>query len=288
MFINAQQDPLFSSDVFTPIYNNPASVGTWNVFSANMAYRNQWPEVSNSYQSFLATSEAEVCFSNTSGACNFKLGMGLSFMFEQFGGSKFSMFNVPINYGINFENSVLTIGVSPGLKSYLFGVDWIPPQTLQDSLIPGSSRVISFDMGVGVMWYGDNFFVGASITHLINPSSSLTNFSTARHYYAHGGYRFKAKNNYIFPIIKMYAVDAFFTADILCFYQTKNEYFSVGAGYRLGAAYLISVAAKYKKIRLAYHFDLYRSKIDPLRTGHEFRLSYIFSKQDRTGINEGI
>lgn len=279
----SQQDPIFSSEGFTPFYTNPASFGSWNVLSVNTVGRLQWNLLDEPVKSMQINLEAAaIASSRRKGAKELRLGLGVSFVAIDFFGSKTQAMKFPISIPIKLGETNLAFGVAPGFIRRKFSFTSIPPQTIPDSLVPPYTEETLFDMDAGLFWYGEKHFVGVSVSHIYTAPPKKINFTTARHYYLQTGYRFDVGEHHIFPAAGIKADGAGFLADVMCTFQFREDVFSIGAGYRFGAAFLLAASVKWKRIRLAYNFDGFPNVLsNGIHTAHEIRLSYIFSKSDR-------
>ena len=147
------QDIHFTQFYATPMYLNPAFTGA-NVCSRFvMTYRNQWPGISDSYKSYMASFDH--------GFVRSHVGIGLTVGMDEAGAG--SLRTTLINPSISYEaqinhSSLLRFGIQPG-----FGIKSINMSRLVfgDQLYRGGDvptiehlpqSASFFDMGAGVIY----------------------------------------------------------------------------------------------------------------------------------------
>lgn len=283
----SQQDPAFSGEGFTPYYTNPASYGSWNRFSVQTVGRLQWVGVSGAPRTLQLHVEGGGLGFRKKGVKEriFEFSAGINFMAEEIGFQRNQSLKIPLVVPVRIGETQLALGVAPGVSRLAFAPTWIPPQTLLDSLLPTATSGVVFDLDAGLFWYNENFFVGLSATHITRPGYGSINYSTAVHYYLHGGYKFKIGEHYLFPTAQIRAAGGFGSWDIFNYFQFK-ERFAVGLGYRASDAIMIGGWIEFYHVRVGYHYDY---TINPLSTyssgSHEVRLSYIIGKNEKLPLN---
>ncbi len=163
--VQAQQDPNFVSEGFSPFWNNPASFGSWNRFSVNAVGSIQPNGFSQPPQRLMTNFEFAIPageLMNTNSL--FEIGGGVNFIATSHGGVRQQIFQVPLNYQIQVKNSALSFGFSPGFRRLDFSdVGWITPSPTPDPLIPDGKQA-TFQLDAGIFWYGERFYLGMSST----------------------------------------------------------------------------------------------------------------------------
>ncbi len=178
--VNAQ-DVQYSQFYAAPLYLNPALTGASELTRIGVNYRNQWPGLDHSFNSYSFYIDHYVFDYNS--------GIGLIF-----NGNRESMANLATNeVGLSYayklqlgEDTFFRLG---GQASYMqrdaffsdlvFGtqIDIINGNigVITDELdgIPIDSRYSFFDFAVGGMFYTKNFWLGASAHHLGEPNVSF-------------------------------------------------------------------------------------------------------------------
>ena len=277
-FCFAQQDGSYSSEGFNTFQYNPASYGNGEFWSVNSFGRLQWPGVDGAPKSILLNGGIQLPIGHLmKSKKNVSIILGSNYMYEEVGFSKKQAWNfsfgVPIRLG---SQSELKLAVAPGIYSMKFEPDWIPPQTAQDSLLPGGGKGTTFDLNIGLMFRWRSLYTGFSITHITAPKMNNMNFQLARHYHLQAGYKIPVGSHYVYPMVQAQADGAGMVFQAMTYFVYKKNLFSVGAGYRLGGSYLLGAAFELKGFRLAYNYDIVNNPLATYTNGsHEVRLSYV-------------
>jgi type IX secretion system PorP/SprF family membrane protein len=175
------QDPEFSQYYAAPLYLNPAFSGTSvdHRFIAN--YRNQWPNISQAFQTY--------AFSYDYNLDQYNSGLGFLIMADRAGSAslKSTQFNFQYAYKVKLSDKfVLSSGLNFGLGSRTIDFNKLVfYQQLDfsqsgDNLPPPPSNLdvqgeTYFDFGAGMLLYSRKVWLGFSTSHLNNPNRSLLN-----------------------------------------------------------------------------------------------------------------
>jgi type IX secretion system PorP/SprF family membrane protein len=196
---SAQQDIALTHFIYNKFAINPGATGIEEGLCGNLIYRNQWDKVNGAPNSVVFNAEANMeSFGKWTG------GFGLNFTHDAIGFQRQN--NVMLNYShhIQLGNGQLGLGLGVGMVNFGMSPVWIGPQTQIDPTFPGASSAITFDVNFGLYYRAQNWYAGLSSTHLQAsaldlktqlPSQSGTGtvpYDLARHYYAMGGYTFRA------------------------------------------------------------------------------------------------
>ena len=196
---SAQQDIALTHFIYNKFAINPGATGIEEGLCGNLIYRNQWDKVNGAPNSVVFNAEINMeSFGKWSG------GFGLNFTHDAIGFNRQN--NVMLNYShhLTLGNGKLGLGVGVGMVNFGMNPTWIGPQTQIDPTFPGASSAITFDVNFGIYYRAQNWFAGISSTHLQASTLNLTSqfplgsssgnvpYDLARHYYAMGGYTFKA------------------------------------------------------------------------------------------------
>lgn len=173
------QDPEFSQYYAAPLYLNPAFTGTSadHRFIAN--YRNQWPNISQAFETY--------AFSYDYNLDRYNSGLGFMLVADKAGSAnlKSTQFNFQYAYKVTLSDKfILSSGLNFGLGSrsidfnklvfyqqldFSRNSDYIPP--------PPSNLNINgqayFDFGAGMLMYSRKVWLGFSMAHLNRPNRSL-------------------------------------------------------------------------------------------------------------------
>ena len=173
------QDPEFSQYYAAPLYLNPAFAGTSvdHRFIAN--YRNQWPNISQAFETY--------AFSYDYNLDHYNSGLGFLLIADKAGSAnlKSTQFNFQYAYKVKLsEKWMLSSGLNFGLGSrsvdfnklifyqqldFSQGSDNPPPPPSNLNL----QSQTYFDFGAGILAYSRKFWIGFSTAHLNSPNRSL-------------------------------------------------------------------------------------------------------------------
>lgn len=291
------QDMHFSQFYASPLYLNPAFTGA-NVCSRfSLTYRNQWPGVSTAYKSYLGS------FDHSFNQHNIGIGLQFANDVAGTGGLKTTMINPLISYEATLSRKYsLRFGVQPGItmksiemNKLTFGDQLYRGGNVTTVESPTLSRTF-FDFGAGTIFYGSNFWIGASAYHLNRPNESLFEVSTARlpvRYSVHGGYKYNLNKDETPDDIKKSLTVAFnyrgqakFDQFDIGLYYTRSI-FNVGlwyrgipvlkaykSGYKNNDAIVFIIGLELERFNIGYSYDVTISGLSNVTNGsHEVTLN---------------
>jgi type IX secretion system PorP/SprF family membrane protein len=173
------QDPEFSQYYAAPLYLNPAFSGTSvdHRFIAN--YRNQWPNISQAFETY--------AFSYDYNLDHYNSGLGFLLVADKAGSAnlKSTQFNFQYAYKVKLsEKWILSSGLNFGVgsrsvdfNSLLFYQQLDFSQGSDNPPPPPSNLSIQaqtyFDFGAGMLVYSRKFWLGFSTAHLNRSNRSL-------------------------------------------------------------------------------------------------------------------
>lgn len=265
-------------------------------------YRNQWPGISKTYQSYL--------FSADHYLVQYNLGVGLLFASDVSGSGnlKTTLINPLIAYELTVTRRLaVRFGVQPGFgtrsinyNNLLFGDQIVRGGGVPTVEVPKASTSY-FDIGTGVLAYTKKYWVGASFYHLNRPEQSLTDEGTNKlpvKYSGHGGYKFilnekepeEYNKKYVTAALNYRGQQNFDQLDIGCYYT--QYVFNLGLwyrgipglkalkkGYSNNDAIAIIVGIKANRFNIGYSYDYTMSKLTNISHGaHEISMSYELCK----------
>ncbi len=229
------QDQQFTQFYASPITLNPAFAGTSMQSRAAMNYRNQWATLPRAFVAYSAAIDHYVPELNS--------GFGLLVSHDRAGTGALSYTSVALQYAYEIKiNRKLSIrpALSFGYGSTYLDIDRL---TFGDQLARGDGAtttldpdrarfaqepVGSADFGTGLLLFSDNFWFGASIHHINEPTVSVVGRDTQlpRRYSVHGGYRFRvselgafSNRQFIVPAIHYQSQGMFDQLDIGFYYE---------------------------------------------------------------------
>lgn len=181
------QDVQYSQFYAAPLYLNPALTGASELTRVGVNYRNQWPGLDHSFNSYSAYIDHYIFDYNS--------GIGLIFNGNQESMANLSTNEIGLSYSYRLRLSDKFFFRVGGQVSYMqrdaffsdlvFGsmIDIVNGSvgSITDELngIPLDSRYSFVDYAVGGMFYNDKFWFGASAHHLSEPNISFIDDQTS-------------------------------------------------------------------------------------------------------------
>jgi len=283
---NAQLDPQFTFNKMTQLYVNPGFAGNDGVINGVILNRYQWSGFGGAPKTLL--------FSVGAGTELFGLkgGAGLNIMSDEIGFSK--TISLSLDYALRKNTSIgmLGIGASVGFYNMAINGNWIIPEDPkgeywdpadQDPMVPTEDvSQMALDLGFGVFLKDDDYYVGASVTHLNQASIKMGEQARTflpRQYYMSAGYNiglsdplFEIQPSVLFKT-DMATYQADMTVDLV-----YNKKFSAGINYRIDDAIGILLGFEMANgLRIGYAYDIITSALSAVGNGtHEFYLGYSF------------
>jgi len=276
----AQQDPQFTFNKMTQLSVNPGSAGNDGVVNGLILNRYQWVGIAGAPKTLLFS------VGGATQLLGFESGVGLNIMSDDLGNQK----NISVNFDYAYRKKIslgdLAIGTSIGFYSIAFGGEWTVPDgdnwVLNDNFVPKPGSQLAFDVGLGVLLKSNDYYLGASVTHLNQAALVFQDQAStylARHYYLSGGYNisladplFEIQPSVLFKT-DMVAYQADITVDLVY----KKRY-SAGLNYRINDA--IGVLLGFEMVnglRIGYAYDIMTSALSGYGYGsHELYLGYSF------------
>ena len=276
----AQQDPLFTQNMFNQMSINPAYAGSNNMVCATALNRLQWVGFGDG-----SPMTTVVNINAAIQPFGLSSGIGLNIANDQFGFNQ--DLGVDLSYAIRFNvasGGKLAIGFNGGfINNTLNAGNWITPSGSTDNALPSTKEnSINFDMGVGIFFNNDDMYFGASATHI-----NETKFNKAvepshykRHYYITGGYILQLPspawqfNPSVFISSDLTTNQLSVTANAI-----YNKRFWCGVSYRVGEGVAGMIGFElFSGMRIGYAYDFSTTEISSYNSGsHEFMLGYCFS-----------
>lgn len=301
------QDPQFSQFYSMPLYLNPGFTGSTPFHRLNMAYRMQWPNMPNAFNTTALSYDYNLTGLNS--------GFGLMFIHDNAGSANLESNNFTGSYAykIHFNNGwVATPGLQFGyvvrnldygrllLNDQIgFGNSGIAPGTV-DPLVLGMEKTSYFDFGTGLLLYNKSSWFGASVYHLNQPNYSLLegDEKLSAKYSVHGGFRIPLYRGPMAPD-KISSIAPSFI------YKRQGGFQQVDAGlsfnydpiivgtwyrgtigkeaYNYGKQHtaILLLGVRIPKLEVGYSYDIALSQVGPASGGaHEITLSYLFKTDE--------
>jgi len=291
----AQQDPMFTQYMFNMNALNPAYAGSNEVVNVATLFRRQWLGINGSPTT--GTLSVDAPFWQN------KLGMGLFVMMDRVG--KTQTFDITSQYAYRIKTSEkgrLALGLQAGVSQYAFkGSEVIyssnSSATGSDPVFAENITKILPNVGMGIWFNNEHFYIGGSIPRLINhqfaedtqgmPAGELNKAKQFRHYFITTGYVFelneilKLKPSVLIRAVEAAPISYDFNANLW-----YNERFGFGLSYR-NASSMNAILEFHptNQLRISYGYDFATTTIRKNTSGsHEIMIRYQFHKKKNEDI----
>lgn len=276
-FVFAQQDPQFSQNMFNRLYPNPGYAGTNDAICGTLLYRDQWDKFGGGPVSAVFGLDAPIKALHG--------GLGLSLLTDK--ANLENNFNLKLAYSFHLDVGAgkLGIGIDGGLLQKSFSNGFIAVDA-NDEKIPAGESDSKFDLGAGLFYNSEKFYLGLSATHLTAGEFefSKVTYEVVPHYYFNGGINFE-----LTPSLKL--TPSFFLKsdaketqlDINANLHIKDRFW-IGASYRLeDAVVFMAGITLFENLRLGYSYDMGISDLKDYHNGtHELMLGYCYKIKPKT------
>lgn len=270
-----QQESQYTQYMYNTTFFNPAYAGSRGVGSFFGLYRTQWvgldgaPKTSN--LSFHTPFEGK------------NVGLGVSLFHESIGPQTDTDIMIDFSYTLNFENSKLAMGLK-GTAGF-FNIDYnkLNLENYGDYIFSGDSNIFSPNVGAGLYWYSDKYYLGISVPNLLQTdvydrnNKTISVMKSKQHFYLIGGYVFDLSDSVKFkPAVLSKLVDGSpLQLDVSANFMF-NEKFVLGAAWRWSAA--VSAMAGFQindRWFIGYGYDFETTELSKYNSGsHEIFLRY--------------
>lgn len=278
----AQNDSRFTHYLFNQLFFNPAYAGLDAGGRFQYLGRSQWSgysaDGSGSPFTHLLSANVPLMRANA--------GIGGYFMYETVAATTALSFNVTPSYHFNVGNGKLSIGASLGFYSQGRDNSKYRPIDVNDRFIPASVNDGQFDLGAGIYYKSQKFFLGLSSTHITEPTFSFAGSASQaesgmnRHYYGVAGYNFELSPTITLTPSVLYKTILEDKGDQLeaSLLATFNNKFWIGANYAQGEAGCALVGLSLLRdnsLKISYSIDIVAAGVEAKKpTSSEFMLAY--------------
>ena len=281
------QDPIFTQFYSNPVYLNPAFAGSNKCPRIVSNFRNQWPGFSGDFITTSLTYDQYVD--------KIKGGLGIILMSDQVAKtlkSNEASFvysyhqHLSRKFTLNFGIQGTYISKSVDRSNLTFG-DMIHPRrgfVLSTQDVINYAPVDIFDFSAGILGYTDKFYVGFATHHLTEPSFSYISTNNTsflnRRYTAHAGTEISLNSKSLFseeekslsPSVLFIKQGDFQQLNFGLYYRKGN--YVVGAWYREGDSFIVTMGMNTKLLRIGYSYDLTTSQLGVYSGGsHEISIA---------------
>lgn len=278
-----QQDPQFTNNMHYKLGVNPGFAGNDGAISGIILNRYQWSGFEGAPKTLVFSAEAAIDAFGAPG------GIGLNVVSDELGFAQNTQINVNYAYRKSLGIGNLGIGLSLGLYNQSINGEWeVPEDNLGIYTQPGSDPAIpqgevsqmAFDAGFGLYLATNQYFFGASVTHINQASIKYSDLAASylvRHYYLMGGYNIKLSD----PLFELRP--SFLLKSDLAGWQLDvnanivfDERFWGGLSFRVQDAIALLMGVELENgLQVGYSFDLVTSAIGRYGLGsHEIFVSY--------------
>jgi type IX secretion system PorP/SprF family membrane protein len=281
-----QQDPMYSQYMFNMLSVNPAYAGSRDVLSATMLYRRQWVGIQGAPNT--------ISFSADMPIKNEKIGLGINLTDDRLGIMHNSLLGISYAYRIRLTSrGTLAFGLQAGVNQYKADYGSVDPSqntsTSPDLSFNGNVTQIFPNIGFGVYYTTDKFYIGTSVPKLIknslsdyyDPSINFTNFANRenRHFFIMAGYvlplndALKLKPSMLLKVVHGAPLEFDVNANLWI-----HNVIALGLSYRTGDSIdaLFELQAT-PQFRFGYAYDMTTTNLGRYNSGsHELMIRYEF------------
>ncbi|MBN1183307.1 MAG: type IX secretion system membrane protein PorP/SprF [Bacteroidales bacterium] len=284
--VTAQQDPMYSQNMFNMAAYNPGYVGSNDMVCLSAIARQQWTGIEGAPQTSFFNANMPVRPFGISS------GIGISILNDVYGFNNDLGLNFAYAYRMDAGDGKLGIGASFGvLNSAIDASDW---KVYHDNgtigspddanFFPTSENPFIFDMSFGLFYRLNNMYMGLSSTHILEPSITYKEASiepyVKRHYYITSGYNLQLGNP-LFEVIPSFLVQSDGKVSQLALNTNilYNKKIWGGVSYRVGDALIGMLGLElFNGLRVGYAYDFEMNALREYAGGsHELFIGYCFS-----------
>lgn len=253
---NAQQDPHYTQYMYNMNVINPAYAGSKENLSFGLLYRKQWVNVEGAPTTFSLAGSSPV---------GKNVGIGLSLISDEIGPvveqNAYADFSYTLNLG---GERRLALGLKAGASFQKVGLQTqiLPslPDLTDDAFQENTSNTF-FNIGTGVFYYTDKYYVSFSVPNMIKATHLDFNGkqygNEVQHYFLTGGYVFDLSPTLKFKPFVM--LKSAFNSPSSLDLNTNFlffEKFEIGASYRVDDSFggMVNYAIT-PSLRVGYAYD---------------------------------
>ena len=303
---NAQQDQHYSQYMFNGLVINPAYAGSNEMISAGLFHRTQWVGFGES---------STQSFSIHSPVLHESVGIGLHILNDKAGALKNTSIITSYAYKLNVRKGILSMGLQGGVMNYALDNSNIDVKDLNDPKL-NTFSAFKPDIGFGTYYLRKNYYVGVSVSHLIqskiNDQLGTDDFAQlTRHYYLTAAYQYQINRDFsLIPSI-MFKTLRFapkFVSNSNSNFQTSaldltthikyKKMIWFGVTYRMADSFNAQIGTDISRLvkgmgqglKIGYAYDLTTSKLKNYNSGtHEIMMVFDFElKPKANAVNKDI
>lgn len=276
---NAQQDPIYSQYMNNLMSANPAYTGVRGVGSASIISRKQWLGLNGSPLSSSLTLSLPLD--------SLHVAAGFDFMHDEIGAFSTTALFFDYSYRVKASyNTKISFGLKAGFNYIQANLTKLDRYHLDDAYIIDFGDFTNWmpNFGVGVFWYGDNFYAGLSSPRLLrneyNPEANVisTQSHEERHYFIHGAYIYNIAPKITFKpaLTTIIVAGAPLTADFDFSFLFYDKLW-LGTKYRISDAIGGYVQVQLDNFKIGFSYDYTHTGLSAFNNGtFEIMLRYDF------------
>jgi len=173
------QQQLFAQYMFDGLTLNPAYASISEGISVGMLWREQWVGFDGAPSTQTVSIHSPVKYQ--------PITLGVKFISDKIGVTERYVADFSYAYYIKFANSTkLSLGLQVGLSNYRIQFQDDGISAYDPTLANGNINEINMNVGAGIMYYSDEFYVGLCVPQLLKESINSDSKIT-RHYFIMAG-----------------------------------------------------------------------------------------------------
>lgn len=284
----AQQESQYTQYMYNTMMFNPGYAGSRGVGSFFGLYRTQWVGLEGAPKTATLSYHTPIKEKN--------VGLGFSLFHESIGPQQENTFSVDFSYTLNLGNSKLAFGLKGSAALFQLDVNKLNLYDGLDYSFTGDHSVFSPNIGAGLYWYTDKYYLGFSVPNLLetqvfrrnDTNREVSVLKNTQHYYLIGGYVFDLSENIKFKpaALSKISYGAPLQLDLSANFMF-NEKFVLGAAWRWSAA--VSAMAGFQindRWFIGYGYDFETTELSRYNSGsHEIFLRYELMKVYRKVVS---
>lgn len=174
--VNAQQDPQFTQYFDNFLHVNPAYAGSSGMLSATAIHREQWVGFAGNLRSTTMSLHTPLNYRS--------VGLGLTAVNDVIGPIHQTAVYADFSYTLKLGKTArLALGLKGGVNMLNFNTSKWDDVQVDDPAFVNVQNQISPNVGFGVYYHDEHFFLGLSSPRLMEGSTSSTTYREQRHYF---------------------------------------------------------------------------------------------------------
>lgn len=270
----AQQDAQFTQYMYNTINVNPAYAGSRGAMSIFALHRTQWVGLDGAPVTNAVSINTPLNGSN--------LGLGISLVNDKIGPTVENNFSTDLSYTIpTSETFKLSFGIKATLNMFDLDVSKLNPVDATDQSLQNMNNKVSPNIGAGIYWHSDKFYLGLSVPNFIESNHYSDNevviYKEKINYYLMTGLVLDVSDSVKFKpaLLAKIVQGASLQVDVSGNFMFMDK-FVVGVAYRWSAAMSAMVGFQVTDgMYIGYGYDRETTNLNNYNSGsHEIFLRY--------------